>query len=418
VPVFWLQTEDHDLPEIAVCHVASPAGALTVPVPSANRISIAHCTLPEEVTECVAQLRTALGTLPHAEAYLARLARSYRPGTGWAEAFAEVLAELFAADGLVLIDPRDPTLAGVAASVHRRALTDATPIAAALISQTETLQAAGFAAAVHVRPDAPLPFYHPRGAAGPRYRLAPVSGGFAEVGGDGVHASDALLTALEAEPLRCSTSALLRPIVQDTLLPTAAYVAGPGEVAYFAQLAPLYAAYELPMPLVVPRARLRVLEQRTTRLLNRLALTADDAQRSEDDMLALARPADRVPFDRAVFARMLLDPFNAQLDAVWAQRPPLAPGCDTALEKTRTTVERAVMKLAAKVESARLHADHALVEEVRSVKQLLYPNGVPQERVHGLPYYAARYGDRLRRARPGGYRALRPGDARPGLDWK
>jgi uncharacterized protein YllA (UPF0747 family) len=241
-----------------------------------------------------------------------------------------------------------------------------------------------------VRPDAPLSFFHPDGPAGPRYRLVSSSGSFAEVGGDGVHQRAALLTALDAEPLRFSTSALLRPIAQDVLLPTAAYVGGPAEVQYFAQLEPLYAAYELRVPLVVPRARLRILEDRAMRLLSRLGLEPDDAQRAEDDLLATCAG------DRALgeTVRTLSSSFDAALDAVRTRLEEAGPGLPSAIEKTRATVRMAVSRLAERADKALAHQDARLVDDVRRLKLLLHPNDVPQERVYGVSWFAARYGER------------------------
>jgi bacillithiol biosynthesis cysteine-adding enzyme BshC len=396
VPVFWLQSEDHDLPEIAECCV--PCGTMTravsLPASADERVSVAHRSLPAAVTECLAELQAALDGLPHAGAHLARLAHHYRPGNGWVAAFAGVLGELFADEGLVVIDPRDPVLASAAAAVHRRGLSDARAIAAGLEERVRELSGAGFAAAVHVRRGAPLSFFHADGAAGPRHRLEPCAGGFAEVGGSRVYSADALLSTLAEEPLRFSSSALLRPILQDTLLPTAAYVGGPGEVAYFAQLGPLYAAYDLPMPVVVPRARCRVLDPMTTRSLARVGLQAADAGRPEAELLAAADAATSATgFDRVGFERDLLAPFERALGAAEQRLEPTA-GLDGAVEKTRSTVARAVARLADKVASAHARRDGAVVEAVRAIRARLHPNEAPQERVHGLPYYAARFGER------------------------
>ncbi len=396
VPVFWLQTEDHDLPEIAVCDVPPIHGAplaLRLPAPPGERISVAHRTLPDDLGPCLGRLRAAIGDLPHGAPHLARLERHYRAGVGWGEAFAGFLGELFADEGLVLVDPRDPALAGAAAPIHRRALLAATALADALAERTRALEAAGFAPPVHVRPGAPLSFCHPDGPAGPRFRLAPAPGGFAEVGGERTHTPEALLAALDAEPLRFSTSALLRPILQDSLLPTAACVGGPGEVAYCAQLAPLYAAYDVPAPLIVPRARVRIIEARTRRLLDRLGLVPDDGGRPEDELLAVASGADPARLSSAAVSHALLAPFDGALGEVRAKIEALGPGVGAAVAKTRATVAAAVARLAGKVEKARLHQDRELVDDVRRLQELLCPNGLPQERVYGLPYFAARYGE-------------------------
>lgn len=406
VPVFWLQTEDHDLPEIASCGVPGRAAceAIAVPVDPANRRSVAHHRLPGEVAGCLDAIEELLGDGACARAHLERLRRHYRPGAPWAGAFAGVLAELFAPEGLIVLDPREPALAAAAAPVHARAIEHAEPIAAALIAHGRELERAGRPIPVHVRPGAPLSFFHPGGAEGPRVRLAPAGDDrFAEVGGDRggggdggdrVHGRAALLAALGADPMRFSTSALLRPIVQDALLPTAAYVGGPGEVAYLAQLPPLYRAFDRAPPLVVPRARFRLVDARARRLLDRLGLAPADAARPEPELLARLRRPGPGPGDAADVARRLLDPFTATHGALAVELAGAGPAIAKALARTRASVERAVGRLAAKVERAALYEDAALVEAVRALRARLAPGGAPQERVLGLPGPAAAFGDR------------------------
>ncbi len=406
VPVFWLQSEDHDLLEIANYTTPGPGGApltLRLDCPADQRRSIAHLRLPTEVEDRLAELRANVANTPQAVTHLDRLARHYRAGARWVGAFAATLAELFADEGLVLLDPRDDetsdAFTSAAKHIHRRALLGAAHISQVLRARGEQLVVAGFRPAVHVRDGSPLGFFHPEGAEGPRYRLEPRDGGFAEVGGSRVHDLDTLLAVLEEDPRRFSTSVLLRPILQDSLLPTAAYVGGPGEIAYFAQLAPLYAAYGMTMPLVVPRARLRVVDPPTRRRLARHDLGTDDATRPEDEVLAAAaratshggRPANAEPTD---LRAALLAPFEHTLAGMRGELEHAGRGIDTAVAKTLATVERAVAKLAEKVANAKLQQDRALVEDVRALRASLAPNGIEQERVYGLAAFVARVGER------------------------
>ncbi len=413
VPVFWLQTEDHDLLEIAWCAAVDRQGEpcrVELPADAANRVSIAHCVLPSEVDGCLAMLRAELGHLPHAEEHLARLARHYQSGARWPDAFAGVLAELFANEGLVVVDPRVPALSREVAAVHRRALESAERLSGLLLERCAQLRAAGFSAAVHVRPGSPLSFLHPEGPSGPRYRLEPTADGFAEVGGSRKHALGHLLEMLELEPLCFSSSALLRPIVQDALLPTAAYVAGSGEIAYFAQLGPLYEHFGLPMPLVVQRARFRVIDERVLRRLRRLGLEPDEMALPMDELLK--RCGEGAGPNGAEISSRLVGPFEAELDRLARELDALGPAVATPVRKTRSTVRRAVGKLAEKIEAARRRSDQSRVEDLRSSQSLLFPRGEPQERYYGLPYFGARYGDRAFVERV--LAAIRPFDATPG----
>lgn len=376
VPVFWLQTEDHDLPEIAWCGL--PGLRVRVPVDAENRVSIAHLVLPPEVDAALDEVATQLGD----NAHLARLRRHYRPGASWSRAFAGVLAELFEPEGLVFVDPRDPALAGIAAPIHMRAIDDAERISASLVAHCAELEREGRATPVHVRAGAPLSFVHPDGPTGPRVRLDRT---LAEIGGTR-RFDRAMLRALA--PAQFSTSALLRPILQDTLLPTVAYVGGPAEVAYFAQLQPVYAAFGLPMPRVVPRARFRIVDARMQALLARTGLAVNDLEADEATLLArVRRPAD------VDIERELLAPFLAGHARVAASVAP-SDRVDKALRRTKLSVERALGKLQGAIARDAAYADSETVAAVRRLRDRLVPEGAPQERILGLPAFAARGGDR------------------------
>lgn len=389
VPIFWLQNEDHDLPEIARAFVPSATGGareIVLPADPASRVSVSHRFLPAEVRGAIDVLRAELGSLPHAAEHLARIERHYRAGAGWSAAFGGMLAEIFSREGLLFFDPDDEVMARHAAPIHRRALIDAEQIAGALIERSTALPKTQ----VHVRPGAPLSFFHPQGAGGPRFRLAPIEGGaFELVGGEGRFAKADLLAALERDPRSFSSSALLRPLVQDSLLPSVAYVGGPAEVAYFAQIEPLYAFFGRSMPRVVPRAKLRIVEEKTRRILSRLGLELPDASLPEANILARVRGAAELePSElRAALISRLDETLQSLRDRI------ADPTLSSAFDKTRGTIEMAAGKLAEKYEKALENKDQIRVEDVRRLKSFLEPNGAPQERVYGMAYFASRYGE-------------------------
>jgi bacillithiol biosynthesis cysteine-adding enzyme BshC len=411
VPIFWLQTEDHDLPEIALSVVPRQNDAPLVIAPEIakhNRSAIAHLPLPQGIGECIARLRQELSTLPHASAHIERIARHYQPAHTWGEAFAGLIAELFEPEGLLVIDPRTPALAELIAPIHRRALEQSDAIAQLLEAQSKKVEQAGFEATVHVRGDSPLSFFHPQGAQGPRTRLRKQGADFVEIEGGNTHTLPQLLAALERDPLSFSTSALLRPIIQDSLLPTAAYVGGPAEIAYFAQIPPLYAAFDLELNMIAPRARVRLVEPAASRLLERLGLQCGDLALPEQTLLARVSGLPRTtamdppitdrapePTPPVAFERALTESFESSLAQALAELPPdVTRRLSAQLDKTRKKLTLTSAKLAHAYSQALLSHDAQRVAEVRRLKQLLYPGSVPQERVFGFAYFAARYGDR------------------------
>lgn len=404
VPVFWLQTEDHDLPEVDHVFLPRRTGgplrvALARPDAAASRVPISHLRLGPSVTTALATLRNELSEEPHAHEHLSLLERAYRPEATLAEAFTEVLSTVFAEEGLVFLDPRDARLAPLAAPVHRRAILEAEAISTALASRVRALSEAGFSEQVHIRPGSPLGFYSPDGVDGPRYRLDPSGSGTWSLVGhpDGRTVTTAeLLAMLEKEPLRFTTSALLRPLLQDTWLPTAAYVGGPGEIAYFAQLEPLYAHAGMPMPLVVPRARFRVLDDRIRRWLNKLGLQPDELNTPREELLMrLAARDSTQPLEtpEAMEAR-LFGHFASELERLKDPMLALDPMLQGALDRTRGTVRVAVSRLTGRYARALARRDSATAERLDRLRTYLTPNGEPQERVLGMAHFASRLGTR------------------------
>ena len=399
VPVFWLQTEDADFAEVRTVALPDPAtGAvrhLEIPDalgPDAARVSLSERPLGPGIAAVHTALASALDGLREADATLRLLQRHYRPEATFGDAFAGVMAELFAEAGLLLLDPRDPALSPLAAPVHARALALAPDLAAALTARAAALEAAGLQVQVPVRPDAALSCFHPDGPAGPRYRLVADGAGWTLAGAAGRFTAAALDAALGASPRAFSTTALLRPLLQDHWLPTAATLGGPGELAYFAELPPLYAAFERAMPLAIPRARFLLVGPTARRLAAQLGLAPRDAAAPRDALLAAlaARSPDAAPDPDAALA-----PARAALAAALASLR-AATGADPAFDRACRKSEDAIAhELARLAERARRHAaeaDAVRVSRLDRLRGLIAPGGAPQERALGFPWFAAQHG--------------------------
>jgi bacillithiol biosynthesis cysteine-adding enzyme BshC len=400
VPVFWMQTEDHDFREIDHCHLLLPDGSRqTLRLndtlgASGQRVSVKHRLLGEDCLRLAAALEDGLGELPFAGEVLPLIRAHYRPGQSLAGAFAGLLATIFADEGLILLDPRDPAIAkGTAGPIYRRSLIESERIATALVERIEVLASAGFATQVHVRAASPLFFFHQGGPEGERFRLEREGDVWALVGTNQSISTDELLPLLEAEPLRFSSSALMRPILQDYLLPTAAYVGGPAEVSYFAQLPPLYEIFQLPMPLVIPRARFRLLEAKAASLLARLHLAPSDVEGSHDPLILKDAQAKGTDYPSPELVKdQLMTQFLRQLDEFQGIAESLDPGLLKAVGRTRATVVRAASRLTGRYERGLRDRDRVAVDRLKRLQSLLFPESVPQERYDSLPYFACKYG--------------------------
>ncbi len=397
VPVFWLQSEDHDLAEIDHCHVPQRGGepvTLRLAHEGATpRASVKHARLGPEIGDLVAHLGDALAGLPHAGEVIALVRASYREGASIVDAFGGLIAAIFAADGLVVVDPREAAVARLAAPTIRRSLVEARAIDAALAARGLALRAAGFAEQVRLRPGAALAFVHEGGPEGPRFRPEIAPGGF-RLGDGAAHVGlEAICARLDRDPLSFSTSALLRPIVEDALLPTAAYLGGPGELAYYAEVAPLYPLFGLAPPLVAPRARFRVVDDRARSRLAAIGLTTADLERPRDELLARLAPPEAHERPAALLAD-LLGPTMPRLDAFEAEAARIDPNLARRARRTRDAIRRAASRLADRYGRDLAARDLVAAGRVDRLRAALAPGGVPQERFYSWPFYAAERGVR------------------------
>jgi bacillithiol biosynthesis cysteine-adding enzyme BshC len=360
------------------------------------RVSVAHRCLGTDIDGVLDQVASLLDGQPGAGEVLALLRAHYRPGRSLAAAFAGVLATLFADEGLLFLDPRDARIASLAAPIYRSCLEEADLIERLLQDRQAALSAAGFATQVPVRSCA-LVFFHQDRAAGPRFRLqkgAREGAGAWALAGTTARVADAeLLDLLAREPLRFSTSALLRPIVQDALLPTVAYVGGPGEINYFAELGPLYQHFEVVPPLLVPRARFRCVDARTRRWLEQAGLVAADLAQPSRDIRARLHPA--VPAGspdpqelRARVARQILPAVEEIASAISATGESLRRPA----QRTRDSVAHVLERLIGRYARGLVERDETTLRRIEKLEMVLNPGGVAQERFYGWPWLASRLG--------------------------
>lgn len=390
-PVFWLASEDHDWEEVRRATVPGDASPVDVALPpSGSREPVGRRRVDEAVLAALDALEAALRPTEFSPGVLAALRTAYRPGTTHTEAFGRWLAHLFAGTGLLLVSPDDPALKRLAAPVLRAELEDPAATLGALLEAGRVLEAAGFHQQV-----TPLPgqlfLMEPEG----RLALDPEPGGGFVLRGTGRRLARADVQALlEAEPERFSPNVVLRPIVQDALFPTAAYVGGPGEVAYHAQLGGVYDRFGVPRPAMALRASVTLVEARVRRALERLGLALEELTADPEHLhrrLALARS----PLDvEGAFARAA-----RALDAVVDALRPVAQGADPTLgrsaEAFRAALHKELAALETKVVRAEKRNHDALREALDRARGHLFPKGRLQERVLSPVYYLAKYGPDL-----------------------
>lgn len=392
VPVFWLATQDHDLAEINHAWVPGADGQpirleLSTPRASSQR-PVGRIPLGPEIAAFLAAFAQAAAVPPEA---MASLAAGYHPAATFGSAFAQLLTQWFAPWGLILLDPLDSGFAAEAAPLLAVALDRHQALAAALRQRGEELEAAGYHRQVHDT-GAALLFLETDGQ---RQPLRPEGNGF-QVDGQ-PWPSAALHAALSAQPQRFSPGALLRPLVQDWLLPTAAQVTGPAETAYLAQSAALYRRLDRPQPLCLPRLGATLLDARARRLLGKYEITVPDIWRLDPqgdaaEALALRLAQKIIPGELAAQLRAQRDAASAGFAALSVRLAAVDPTLVDFLRTAGEKVGHQFDQVEVKVSRSLARRQDDLSRQARHLAGMIFPHRQLQERVWNSAAAALRLG--------------------------
>ncbi len=395
IPIFWMDTEDHDLAEVSrstVLDGARPLARDYRKILFGNRIpsaaSIGSIAFEETVRVAVEDY---LGYLPDSVWSLQvriPVQEAYKPGVSFARAFAALLSRTFNGAGLIFFDPRDPEAKRLSSAMFQKALREAKTIRSALALRNQELESAGFHAQVKLRENSTTLFMISDG----RRRALEMRGeGFGLKGSDHIFSMEELLARAVQRPEEFSPNVLLRPLVQDLLFPTAAYVAGSSELAYFAQIETIYRLTGLSMPVIWPRNGFTLIGPEIGKTMDRLGIAAEDCFKERQLLIDLAvrGPGFSKALGHVEDLQKNLERCMADLQPeLQAFEPPLAQSAETAGKKIAHNVQLLKNRLL-RMETTR---NASLVEEIDWMLNSCRPNGNLQEREFGIHPFLARYG--------------------------
>lgn len=369
-PVFWAATDDTDFAEGARIALPVASGTRIAQLTDAPDQSVMmSAARVGDVAAALEALRVACGGGAWAEvarvASGAYAAQDATVGGAYVALLRAVLQPL----GIAVLDAAHPDVRRAAHPWLRRALADAGAIDEAVRERTDALRARGLDPQVEPVDDRALVFTVRDGV---RTRVS-------------VAGAHALLERVADDAL--SPNVLLRPVIERVLLPTTAYVAGPGELAYFAQVGAVADLLDVPMPLAVPRTSVRVTTAPVAATLARHGLDADALRRAHAAESMLARAATP---DAAVDAlASLRASVRATATTLGTAGSRLAPHViDGAVAQLAHRIDRLERRLLA----ASKRALDGELAAVAAARQQLWPDGAPQERAVGWLPWLARHG--------------------------
>jgi bacillithiol biosynthesis cysteine-adding enzyme BshC len=381
VAIFWIDAEDHDWNEVKSCGVLDAdmnlAEVTLPPLPGAGDGPVARVRLTDASDAAIEELESLLAPTEFTPQLIDRLRAAYTPGTGMADAFGRWIETVLGRHGLVVFDSSDPAAKPLAAPLFASEIEHAGTTSRLASEAGSALVAKGYHAQVQPQEDHTALFH----VDGVRTGIT-------------VGEAKSHLERVRTQPDAFSPNVLLRPLVQDTLFPTICYVAGPNELAYLAQLRPVYSAFGLPMPLMCQRATATILDSNAMRFLTKHNLPLE-ALRAQDEAVLNQLLESQIPaavtssMDEAV--RTVTDRMNALARAVGE----LDATLEGAVRSTDGRMQDDLKKLHGKIIQAAKRKDETLRRQFHHARAQAFPGGHPQERALGFVYFLNKYGPTL-----------------------
>lgn len=392
IPVFWLDSEDHDFVEVRTTSIIDKENQVQEIKYSPSTIPsgepMYRVTLEQGIGSCVEKLASSTHATEFKDEVIQTLRSSYSVGETLTNSFAKWMARLLGKYGLVIVDPGDKELKKLAVNLFLKEVENPSKSIRLVKETGKALESSGFHQQVIKSDDAVNLFLEMDGK---RSSL--------RWNGEAIQIDESdrklnlaeLRQIIEQEPERLSPNVLLLPLMRSYLFPTAAYIGGPGEISYYAQLKSVFGFFDVPIPVVYPRASVTLVEDKIKQVLQKYSLGFTDLLQ-DPEMLVNSILKERFP-----------DPLETNLEKKRTEIMKILDNLETELisseatlkqniDNTRGKIDYELKRLGEKLFQAYRQKDQNLKEQVYKAKNNLFPNNKLQERVLNLTLYLLKYG--------------------------
>jgi len=393
VPCFWMASDDHDFEEVRKAGFLLRSGELKTityqPKSDPSGSPIADIAFDDGINNyCESVQENLIGT-EFREPLIQSFAKYFRPGIKLSEAFASVFNQFIGDDwGIILVDPSFQGMKELFKPVFSKEIIEHNQVYRIYKQRTDNLLKNGYHAQVHKTDENLNLFYHHKAK---RLNLKISNNRISPDGIDHSFSSQELNQIAQSSPERFSANVLLRPIAQGTAFPTLCQVVGPSELAYFAQIEPLFDFFNVPQPVIHPRAGMTIVEPHIKRITDKYKINLPDIKSRLEPLLGEVVES-LYPSEAANSILSIGNCLNQDLEGFAAKLKDTDPEGYRHIINFRGRIDFELKQLQKKLKNSNKKRHDALTSQMRKAYAFLFPEGNFQERVVSPLYYANKFG--------------------------
>ncbi len=379
VPVYWLGSEDHDFEELNHIYVNGE----TIEWDDHQGGAFGRYN-PKSLTPQITQLGELLGQSNGAKELLSLIKDAYEKHHSIAQATRYLLHQILGEYGLLVIDGDNHVLKREMIPIFRKELTDQFSSKASEVTISSIESKYGKTQA-HAR-EINLFYLSESG----RHRIVAQPYGYS-IHGTKLQFSEAkMLQELEEFPERFSPNVMLRPLMQEMILPNLMYVGGGGESTYWFQLKGIFDAASVAFPMIALRDSAVYLSRKTIKRMNQAKLTLDDLFQPKETLI-------KSLVQQQTNHSLHLNEAKQLLQKAIQDMGEKAEQIDFTLRASAKAEEQRIINAIANLEKKMMRAEKKnhkqLITWIDEIYDAVYPKNALQERKENFTQYLLEYGN-------------------------
>ncbi|QLK85794.1 bacillithiol biosynthesis cysteine-adding enzyme BshC [Staphylococcus sp. 17KM0847] len=277
VPVFWIAGEDHDFEEVNHAYTMQQRTGtlkkvkyhtLTPPETTVSR----YVPDREALHNALTQFFEALPETVYSKSLIEEIEHFIDSAETWVDLFKLIVQRCFGSHGILMIDAQCKALRQVEKPILKQLVQRHDEVDKAFRRTQQQVEKAGLTKMIHTHTNVHL-FLHEEGQ---RQLLNYEAGNYKLSKSEKCYTQETLLTLVEQEPELFSNNVVTRPLMQEWLFNTVAFIGGPSEIKYWGELKEVLRLFDVEMPIVLPRMRMTYVSAQVKRLLDMYDLNVED----------------------------------------------------------------------------------------------------------------------------------------------